>query len=151
MRMPPSCRAADRVVRVAGKAMQPKISSNKTANTITVRATAPVVLIVERVIEANDKPRAEVIVDVQILEVSRERAKAYGLDLDRLAAGVFAGRAADRRHCEAVQPQHHLQGISTADFYMSVPSAVIRFLESDSQTKVLAKPNLRGTEGRSSR
>ena len=28
-----------------------------------------------------------------------------------------------------------------------MPSAVVRFLESDSQTKVLAKPNLRGTEG----
>ena len=39
------------------------------------------------------------------------------------------------------------QGVSTADFYLSVPSAVVRFLESDSQTKVLAKPNLRGTEG----
>ena len=37
--------------------------------------------------------------------------------------------------------------MSTADFYLSVPSAVVRFLESDSQTKVLAKPNLRGTEG----
>ena len=28
-----------------------------------------------------------------------------------------------------------------------MPSAVMRFLESDSQTKVLAKPQLRGTEG----
>jgi type II secretory pathway component GspD/PulD (secretin) len=37
--------------------------------------------IIEKVIEANDKPRAEVVVDVQILEVSRERAKSYGLDL----------------------------------------------------------------------
>ncbi len=38
-------------------------------------------------------------------------------------------------------------GVSAADFYMSVPSAVIKFLESDSQTKVLAKPQLRATEG----
>ena len=39
------------------------------------------------------------------------------------------------------------QGVSTADFYLAVPNAVVRFLESDSQTKVLAKPNLRGSEG----
>ncbi|MBA3270659.1 MAG: hypothetical protein H0T71_09105, partial [Acidobacteria bacterium] len=39
------------------------------------------------------------------------------------------------------------QGISTADFYLRVPSAIVRFLESDSRTKVLAKPQLRGTEG----
>src|SRR5687767_8977488 len=39
------------------------------------------------------------------------------------------------------------QGVSAADFYLAVPNAIVRFLESDSQTKVLAKPNLRGTEG----
>ena len=38
-------------------------------------------------------------------------------------------------------------GVSAADFYLSVPSAVMRFLESDSSTKTLAKPQLRGTEG----
>jgi len=58
------------LVRVAGMAIQPQIVPNKTANTLTVRATAPVVEIIEKIIEANDKPRAEVSVDVQILEVS---------------------------------------------------------------------------------
>ena len=51
--------------------------------------------IVERVIEANDKPRAEVMVDVQILEVSRERAKQYGLDLGSYSAALaFSPEAA---------------------------------------------------------
>ncbi|MFN2445814.1 MAG: hypothetical protein ABR606_09575, partial [Vicinamibacterales bacterium] len=39
------------------------------------------------------------------------------------------------------------QGISTADFYLAIPAAIVRFLESDSQTKILAKPQLRGAEG----
>ena len=39
------------------------------------------------------------------------------------------------------------QGISTADFYLTVPAAVLKFLETDSSTKVLAKPQLRGAEG----
>src|SRR6185503_17273228 len=38
-------------------------------------------------------------------------------------------------------------GISTADFYLSVPTAFVKFLESDSRTKSLAKPQLRGAEG----
>ena len=59
--------------------------ANVSANAITVRATAPVVGIVERVLAANDKPRAEVVIDVEILEVNRERAKRYGLDLSRYA------------------------------------------------------------------
>ncbi len=137
------------LVRVAGMAIQPQIVANKTTNTITVRATAPVVAIVERVIEANDKPRAEVMVDVQILEVSRERAKRYGLDLGSYSAALalLAGSGAGRRRRKPFNLNTISQGVSTADFYLSVPAAVVRFLESDSQTKVLAKPNLRGAEG----
>jgi general secretion pathway protein D len=136
------------LVRVAGMAIQPQIVANKTTNTLTVRATAPVVAIVERVIEANDKPRAEVMVDVQILEVSRERAKRYGLDLGTYSAALaFSPEAAPAADGKAFNLNTISQGISTADFYLAVPSAVIRFLESDSQTKVLAKPNLRGAEG----
>jgi general secretion pathway protein D len=136
------------LVRVAGMAIQPQIVANKTTNTLTVRATAPVVAIVERVIEANDKPRAEVMVDVQILEVSRERAKRYGLDLGSYSAALaFSPEAAPAADGKAFNLNTISQGISTADFYLALPSAVVRFLESDSQTKVLAKPNLRGAEG----
>jgi len=136
------------LLRVAGMAVQPQIVPNKTANTITIRATAPVVQIAERIIQANDKPRAEVSVDVQILEVSRERAKRYGLDLGSYSAALnFSPEAAPGDTAKPFNLNTISQGVSTADFYLSVPSAVIRFLESDSQTKVLAKPNLRGTEG----
>ena len=63
-------------MRIPNMAVQPAMFPNKTANTITVRATAPVVDVIEQVIRANDKPRAEVVVDVQILEVNRTRAQA---------------------------------------------------------------------------
>ena len=136
------------MLRVAGMAIQPQIVPNKTANTITIRATAPVVAVAERIIEANDKPRAEVSVNVQILEVSRERAKRYGLDLGSYSAALnFSPEAAPSTDGKPFNLNTISRGVSTNDFYLSVPSAVVRFLESDSQTKVLAKPNLRGTEG----
>ena len=34
-----------------------------------------------------------------------------------------------------------------ADFYLTVPTALIKFLETDSRTKIIAKPQLRGAEG----
>ena len=136
------------LVRVAGMPIQPQTQFNKTANTITARATAPVMQIIEKVIEANDKPRAEVVVDVQILEVSRERAKRYGLDLGTYSMSLaFSPESAPAEAAKPINLNTVSQGVSTSDFYFSVPSAVVRFLESDSQTKVLAKPNLRGTEG----
>ena len=136
------------LLRVAGMAIQPQIIANKTANTVTIRATGPVVQIAERILEANDKPRAEVVVDVTILEVSRERAKRYGLDLGSYSFALnFSPEAAPDADAKPFNLNTISQGVSTADFYLSVPSAVVRFLETDSQTKVLAKPNLRGTEG----
>src|SRR5688572_22997685 len=136
------------LVRVAGMPIQPQIQFNKTSNTITARATAPVMRIIEKVIEANDKPRAEVVVDVQILEVSRERAKRYGLDLGTYSMSLaFSPESTPAEAAKPINLNTISQGVSTSDFYFSVPSAVVRFLESDSQTKVLAKPNLRGTEG----
>jgi type II secretory pathway component GspD/PulD (secretin) len=136
------------ILRVAGMAIQPQIQPNKTSNTVTIRSTASVMQIAERVIEANDKPRAEVSVDVSIMEVSRERAKRYGLDLGSYSAALqFSPEGAPSDTGRPFNLNTISQGVSAADFYLSVPTAVVRFLESDSQTKVLAKPNLRGSEG----
>lgn len=146
------------IMRVPQMAVQPTVMANKTANTITVRATAPVVDIIERIIRSNDKPRAEVLIDVQILEVNRARAKQFGLNLNAYALGfTFSPEVAPPNTSSPPTgppnspPPFNVntisQGVSTSDFYMSVPTAVVRFLESDSRTKTIAKPQLRGAEG----
>jgi type II secretory pathway component GspD/PulD (secretin) len=146
------------MMRVPQMAVQPTLMANKTANTITVRATAAVVDIIERIIRSNDKPRAEVLLDVQILEVNRQRAKAFGLNLSAYALGfTFSPEVAPPNQGgnlpapPGMPPPFNLntitQGVSTADFYMSVPTAIVRFLETDSRTKTIAKPQLRGAEG----
>jgi general secretion pathway protein D len=144
------------MTRIATMAVQPTVLQNKTANTITVRATAPVVEIIEKLIRANDKPRAEVLIDIQILEVNRQRVKRLGLNLSEYAlGGTFSPEVAPPNTSGtfpgANPPPFNLntisQGVSTADFYLTVPTAVLRFLATDSQTKLIAKPQLRGAEG----
>ena len=61
-------------------------------------------------------------------------------------------RHVDRRRagCESPPPFNLntiSRGVSTADFYLAVPTAIVRFLESDTNTKIIAKPQLRGAEG----
>ncbi len=138
------------VLRLPGMAIPPQAVPNKTNNTLTVRSSTAVMTIIDRVIKSLDKPRAEVIIDVQILEVNRERAKKYGLNLSNYAAGLFfSPESAPAANATASQFNLNTisQGVSTADFYLTVPSAIINFLESDNRTKVLAKPQLRGREG----
>ena len=164
------------IIRLPGIAVQPAIAGNKTANTITVRGTTSVVGILEKIIEQNDKPRAEVVIDVEILEVSRTRSKSYGLNLSEYAVGgIFSPETSPSSTTtgstgttgttstntgSSTSPSGALgksppafnlntisRGVSTADFYLAVPTAIVRFLESDNNTKVIAKPQLRGAEG----
>jgi general secretion pathway protein D len=131
------------------------VMPNKAANTITVRATAPVVDVIDRIIRANDKPRAEVVLDVEILEVDRERIKRYGINLSSYSLNlIFSPELAPPNVAGggvSAPPPFNLntisQGVSTADFYLGVPTAIVNFLESDSHSRTLAKPQLRGTEG----
>ncbi len=145
------------VIRMPQMAVQPTIVPNSTANTITVRASLPVVGIIERMIAANDKPRAEIVIDVEILEVNRERVKRFGLNLGEYAlGGIFSPEVAPPNESTppsgvSSPPPFNLntisRGVSVADFYLAVPAAVVQFLESDSETKLIAKPQLRGQEG----
>jgi general secretion pathway protein D len=163
------------LIRIPGIAIQPMIAVNKTTNTITVRSTAPIMEILEQIIAQNDKPRAEIVVDVEILEVDRARTKSYGLNLSEYAVGAIfspvvapgitaapppanggtgTGTAAGGSTAPGAvvsPPVFNLntitRGVSTADFYLAVPTAIVRFLESDTRTKVIAKPQLRGAEG----
>jgi general secretion pathway protein D len=164
------------VIRLPQMAVQPIMAANKTANTITARATSSVMQILEKMIEQIDKPRAEIVVDVEILEVDRDRAKSYGLNLSQYALGaVFSpevspggtststgpgtgGTATTTTGGVSTPPGSQLspppfnlntisRGVTTADFYLAVPTATIRFLESDNHTRVVAKPQLRGAEG----
>ena len=131
------------------------IAANAAANSLTVRATVPVAEIIERIIAANDKPRAEVVIDIEILEVNRERAKQYGLDLSQYAiTGLFSPAAAPSATDEEGGGAANVfnlntisRGVSASDFYAAVPAAVVRFLEQDSQTRLVAQPQLRGQEG----
>src|SRR5215471_940674 len=174
--------------RPPGIAVQPAIAPNKTANSITIRATPTVVAIFERIIQQNDKPRSEIVVDVEILEVNRARVKSYGLNLSEYAlGGIFspevspsatttptasttttggvtnpitqqpttttttnAGKSTPPSQIQSPPPFNLntiTRGITTSDFYLAVPTAVVKFLESDTNTKLVAKPQLRGAEG----
>jgi general secretion pathway protein D len=169
------------IIRLPNMAIQPAIVGNKTNNTITARANTSVMQILERIIEQNDKPRAEIVFDIEILEVDRDRAKSYGLDLTQFSLGTIfspevspsstttttpgtgqdgAGDAATQTtqtgqstppESVASPPPFNLntisRGVSTADFYLAVPAAIVRFLESDTRSRLLAKPQLRGAEG----
>ena len=138
--------------------IRPVVTQNKTANSIVVRATMPVMDVIRQIIASNDKPRAEVLVDVRS---SRSRARGssssgwtwsqytLGFTMSPELAPPNAGTTANA--FPAQPPPFNLntlsKGVAPNDFYVTAPSAMIRALESDTKTRLLAKPQLRGREG----
>ena len=126
----------------------PVIIANKTANTIMVRATQPVIDVIQALVLANDNPRAEITLDIEILEVDRERVKKLGLDLSaHRIGGIFSPKVAPGATNPPFNVNTISQGISTSDFYLSVPQAIVDLLATDTNTKFLANTTLRGAEG----
>lgn len=128
---------------------RPVITQHKSLNAINVRATAPMMSLIKNIIDTADKPRAEVLIDVSILEVSRSRLKDLGIDLSTYAIGLAFSPDVVPTNIPIQSPPISLgtTGAGRKDFYASVPSAVIHLLEQDVRTRLLAKPQLRGREG----
>lgn len=117
-------------------------------NALTINDTPDKVAAAERIVEMIDKRRAEVVIEVQILEVARNRLKEYGVYLtsgldaqgiEGIAAGVFPNPLLDNPS----------QGPYDRDNLVvsSLPGAIVRLLETDSSTRLLANPQLRSSEG----
>jgi type II secretory pathway component GspD/PulD (secretin) len=141
-----------------GGGNRPVVTQHKTLNAINVRASAPMMGLIKNIIDTADKPRAEVLIDVSILEVSRTRLRNLGIDLSSYAIGLaFSPEVAPSATAGNSLPNAppnppqisagSFSGASRNDTYVSIPTAVIRLLESDQRTRLLAKPQLRGREG----
>ena len=66
---------------------------NEDSNSIVIRDTEEVVGVVEKILDANDMPEAEVILDVEVMEVSDKNAENIGLLLSNynVQLGAFKG------------------------------------------------------------
>jgi general secretion pathway protein D len=119
-----------------------KIVQNTQLNAITIRDTPNRVAIAEKIVAANDKSKAELLIDVELLEVSRTVSKTLGINLSsqRYSVGFTGGDAL---------PLNNLGLLRQLGNYAigPIPSVTLDFLKSDSGTRTIAKPQLRVTEG----
>jgi general secretion pathway protein D len=117
-------------------------------NAITINDTPDKVLAAERIVSVVDKRRAEVVVEVEILEVDRNKLKEYGVYLtsgldaqgtEGIASGIFPNP-------DITSPNDRPYSRDNL-VVTSLPGAVLRLLETDSSTRLLANPQLRISEG----
>jgi len=129
-----------------------KSASNVPLNAITLMGTVDQLALAARVIASNDKARGEVLVEVEILEINRTRAKEYGIELANYTAAVAfspTGGSGEVAGGLTSLRAHLLSSFNLADFVVSIPSGLFTsFLQSDNNARVLAAPRLRAAEGK---
>ena len=123
-----------------------QISPITATNAISLKDTPERIAAAAQLIAAIDKARPEVVIDVELLEVDRTRLKEYGIGLASSADAVgIAGSLDVNRPGLTLYDLTHL---TSSDVLVSgVPGIYYRLLKNDTNTRVLANPHIRTSEG----
>ncbi|HEY3173333.1 MAG TPA: secretin N-terminal domain-containing protein [Thermoanaerobaculia bacterium] len=129
-----------------------RISVNKAENSITLRDTADKVAIAERIVEQNDKQLAEVVVDVELLQINTTKTQDLGVLLSAYQASADLVAPGGTNNFGAKVPDgdftwDQLKDISIRSFGFSLPSITYSFIKNNTDAELLAKPQLRISEG----
>jgi general secretion pathway protein D len=146
-------------------------------NAIVVRATADQVTLAEKLIQDLDKPKAEVIIDIIVMEANRSRSRSLAASLANGATPgivmpisftprnpVLSGTTTTSTDTTTGLPGTQSSGSTTTavssaislaqiskiksnDFSLSLPGAFLQALMSDRSTRVLQSPQLRAADG----
>ncbi len=114
-------------------------------NAITIKDTPERLAAAGRVIAAIDKARPEVVIDVELLEVDRTRLREYGLQIASPGSSGIDGAADVNRDTLTLRD---LRNLTQSNVYLTnLPGLFYRLLKQDSNTRTLANPQLRTSEG----
>ena len=112
---------------------------------ISVKDTPERLAAAAKLIAAIDKARPEVVVDVELLEVDRTRLREYGLQFASPGSPGIDGFATVD---EGGLSLDDLGTLTRADvFVANLPGLFYRLLKRDANTRTLANPSLRTSEG----
>ncbi|HEY2152714.1 MAG TPA: hypothetical protein VGH34_18035 [Vicinamibacterales bacterium] len=125
-----------------------RISPTTAINAITIKDTPERIAAAGRVLAAIDKARPEVIIDVELIEVDRTKLAEYGLQIASSGSPGINGSVAIAPNAAGNVTLQTLRNLSQSDILLAgLPSLYYRLLKSDVNTRTLANPQLRTTDG----
>ena len=139
-----------------------KIYVNEESNSIVVRDTSDVVAVVEKILDANDVPDAEVILDVEVLEIGNTDGKTVGMLLSPYSVQMGAYNSAGNLMATTLQSATTTSSTTTTTTtdssvtklirafatggysgFVTVPNAQFDFAKTLGKAEVLSNPKIR--------
>lgn len=132
-------------------------------NAIIMRATPDELLLAQKLISDLDKARPEVVVDVAVLEVRRDKLRQMGIQLPQNATFTLQGQTTTSTSTTTTSTTttsttttstttntltlNTLAHLNANDVAVTIGQAEANLLLSDSDTKVLQNPRIRASDG----
>lgn len=124
----------------------PSIIVDKTRNSLTIRDTATVVALAEKLLQSWDKPKGEVMLDLEIMEVSRTKLQTIGTQFSQSYGSIRYTGGVSEFPTDGWLPLEGFDLSKSGNFQITLPSVLLQFIETDSDTKIIAQPRLRGVD-----
>jgi len=132
-------------------------------NAVVVRGTPDQIALAEKLVEDLDKARPEVIVDIAVMQVSKDRSRTLGLNpptsatvtlQSNLNTTTTTGTTNSGTGGTVTQSSgsnginlNTLGNLNATDFQVTIPSANLSAIMSNSDTKLLQNPQIRALDG----
>jgi len=143
-----------------------KVYGVQSQNAIVMRGTPDELLLAQQLIDDLDKARGEVVVDIAVLEVSKNWERTLGISWPSSIGVALQPNCAATNSCSSSTTSgtgasgtgtgtgtttnnptlFNLAHLNSTDFAVSVGSATLNLLLTDNNTKVLQSPRIRATD-----
>ena len=131
-------------------------------NAVIVRGTPDQITLAEKLVEDLDKAHPEVIVDIAVMQISKDRSRTLGLSPPTSATvtlqsnlntttptttGTTSTGVATTTGSTTGLSLNTLGNLNATDFQVTIPSANLSATMSDSDTKLIQNPQIRSLDG----
>ncbi len=137
-----------------------KVQPLTSEGAVIVRGTPDQVALAEKIVSDLDKARPEVIVEVAVMQVRRDKLRELGINPPQTASVALqpnvttttttGGTTTTPSTGTGSNPtinMNKLANLSASDFTVSFPAASVSFLFSDANTKIIQNPQIRALDG----
>lgn len=119
------------------------VAANEQLNAIVLRDTADKVKVAEQIILTNDKARAEVVIDVELLEINTNKLSNLGLNLSQNQITSSLDLGGD----DVPLRLSDVEFLNANNWVLTIPNFIFEFMKTATDAQLLAQPKLRITEG----
>ena len=122
-----------------------RVYVNEPLNTIVIRDEPAKITLAENIILANDRQDAEVLFDVEVLEVNRTKTQELGLNFAKQAGlGIFPPETGNFNTLPQTFSYRQLTSLGQDSYLFKFPSSILlNFFKQESEAKTLSSPKIR--------